>query len=298
MPLKVTVRRAPRSSAVRARPPWKRSWCRRYQAPLVVIFRVVSWRTWVEYSTCQAVASSVAPYLAAAGSEDGSVRATMPTTTAATISHRGGRRWVVEEACDPAAGAARSSTQREPSQNIDLAPFGNPADYESPVALRPRLATGVLFRGGRTHRSRQANAALQRSRSVRETPLLPHPPRSTGDRFPRDQHRPSGTTPESQPPPLSDLAGGMCNSCGKPIGDGICHGHERRSVVEPPVGGGRPANRTHVPFAPGIAETASPERFVARMTRSRLAVFGASEHHVASTGVTLRADWYWHAQYE
>jgi len=28
-------------------------------------------------------------------------------------------------------------------------PFGNPAGYESPVALRPRLATGVLFRGGR-----------------------------------------------------------------------------------------------------------------------------------------------------
>ena len=28
-------------------------------------------------------------------------------------------------------------------------PFGNPAGYVSPVALRPRLATGVLFRGGR-----------------------------------------------------------------------------------------------------------------------------------------------------
>ncbi len=28
-----------------------------------------------------------------------------------------------------------------------VSPFGNPADYVSPVALRPRLATGVLFRG-------------------------------------------------------------------------------------------------------------------------------------------------------
>ena len=30
------------------------------------------------------------------------------------------------------------------------APFRTPADYESPVALRPRLATGVLFRGDRS----------------------------------------------------------------------------------------------------------------------------------------------------
>jgi hypothetical protein len=29
-----------------------------------------------------------------------------------------------------------------------MTPFGDPADSESPVALRPRLATGVLFRGG------------------------------------------------------------------------------------------------------------------------------------------------------
>ena len=31
---------------------------------------------------------------------------------------------------------------------VKSAPFGNPADSESPVALRLRLATGVLFRGG------------------------------------------------------------------------------------------------------------------------------------------------------
>ena len=43
--------------------------------------------------------------------------------------------------------AAPSSTQRVPFQNIDIDPFGDPADYESPVALRPRLATGVPFRG-------------------------------------------------------------------------------------------------------------------------------------------------------
>ena len=30
------------------------------------------------------------------------------------------------------------------------APFGDPADSGSPVALRPRLATGVLFRGGQS----------------------------------------------------------------------------------------------------------------------------------------------------
>jgi hypothetical protein len=43
----------------------------------------------------------------------------------------------------------RSVTQRVPSQNIDESPFGNPADSGSPVALRPRLATGVPFQGGR-----------------------------------------------------------------------------------------------------------------------------------------------------
>jgi hypothetical protein len=38
--------------------------------------------------------------------------------------------------------------QRCPSQKaMSSAPFGNPAGSESPVALRPRLATGVLFRG-------------------------------------------------------------------------------------------------------------------------------------------------------
>src|SRR6185436_9859217 len=38
----------------------------------------------------------------------------------------------------------------DPTRSIPehgLAPFGNPADSWSPVALRPRLATGVLFRG-------------------------------------------------------------------------------------------------------------------------------------------------------
>jgi hypothetical protein len=32
---------------------------------------------------------------------------------------------------------------------VKSTPFGNPADSESPVALRLRLATGVLFPGGR-----------------------------------------------------------------------------------------------------------------------------------------------------
>src|SRR5450759_2329607 len=43
-----------------------------------------------------------------------------------------------------------SGTQRSPSQNMRWALLSaTPAGYESPVALRPRLATGVLFRGGR-----------------------------------------------------------------------------------------------------------------------------------------------------
>ncbi len=113
----------------------------------MVIFRVVSWSVWVAYSTFQAVASSVAPYLAAAGSEDGSVRATMPT------SDRGDHQ--------PAAAAGDGSSRGvrsgggcgafvDPARAIPehrSAPFGNPADSESPVALRPRLATGVPFRG-------------------------------------------------------------------------------------------------------------------------------------------------------
>ena len=50
------------------------------------------------------------------------------------------------------AGATRPGrwwTDWFPFQNIDIHPFDDPADFESPVALRPRLATGVLFRGGR-----------------------------------------------------------------------------------------------------------------------------------------------------
>src|SRR4051794_30175455 len=39
----------------------------------------------------------------------------------------------------------RSSVIR--SRTCDPYSFGNPADSVSPVALRPRLATGVLFRG-------------------------------------------------------------------------------------------------------------------------------------------------------
>ena len=44
-------------------------------------------------------------------------------------------------------GRPSSGSQRSPSQNMHTPPFGNPADSGSPVALRPRLATGVLFRG-------------------------------------------------------------------------------------------------------------------------------------------------------
>jgi hypothetical protein len=48
----------------------------------------------------------------------------------------------VEGARHRDATALHARTCRKPS-------FGNPADSGSPVALRPRLATGVLFRGGR-----------------------------------------------------------------------------------------------------------------------------------------------------
>ena len=51
--------------------------------------------------------------------------------------------------CDLGWASVKS---REPSRShsrtsCDAAPFGDPADSGSPVALRPRLATGVLFRG-------------------------------------------------------------------------------------------------------------------------------------------------------
>ena len=42
-------------------------------------------------------------------------------------------------------------------------PFGNPADCWSPVALRPRLATGVLFRGGQPDMGRVSLRLLPRT---------------------------------------------------------------------------------------------------------------------------------------
>ena len=46
------------------------------------------------------------------------------------------------------------------------APFGNPADSGSPVALRPRLATGVLFRGGRPDERGQPRVLRRRTRTI------------------------------------------------------------------------------------------------------------------------------------
>jgi hypothetical protein len=60
----------------------------------------------------------------------------------------------------PAVGAAlRSSTHLIPSQNIDPIPFGDPADSESPVALRPRVASGLPFRGSPDARGRTPPSA-------------------------------------------------------------------------------------------------------------------------------------------
>src|SRR4029077_13187710 len=41
----------------------------------------------------------------------------------------------------------RDPLRSVPEGHSILSPFGNPADSGSSVALRPRLATGVLFRG-------------------------------------------------------------------------------------------------------------------------------------------------------
>jgi hypothetical protein len=51
-------------------------------------------------------------------------------------------------------GAGDGACHRWPSQKdmIDRAPFGSPANFESSVALRPRLATGVPVRGRRLMR--------------------------------------------------------------------------------------------------------------------------------------------------
>ena len=57
----------------------------------------------------------------------------------------------------------RSLTHRVPFQNMRLHPFGDPADYVSPVALRPRLATGVLFRGLQCVTPRVVHMAPHRS---------------------------------------------------------------------------------------------------------------------------------------
>ena len=48
-------------------------------------------------------------------------------------------------------GVGPSLSHRFPSQNIVEPPFGNPASSGSSVALRPRLATGVLFRGSASY---------------------------------------------------------------------------------------------------------------------------------------------------
>src|SRR5204863_7837844 len=56
----------------------------------------------------------------------------------------------VDEPSRPGAEALRGlfgDPARSIPEHWALAPFGNPADSGSPVALRPRLAAGVLFRG-------------------------------------------------------------------------------------------------------------------------------------------------------
>ena len=59
----------------------------------------------------------------------------------------------------------------DPSRAIpehEAVPFGHPADSGSPVALRPRLATGVLFRGGRPDERGQPRVhVVRRLRRIR-----------------------------------------------------------------------------------------------------------------------------------
>ena len=71
------------------------------------------------------------------------------------------------------AGRA-SETHFWPSQNTAAeAPFGNPADLEGPVALRPRLATGVLFRGSIAgHMDRGPMASLSYGRGERHDGMV------------------------------------------------------------------------------------------------------------------------------
>ena len=74
---------------------------------------------------------------------------------------------------------AGSSIQRVPFQNMRAAPFGNPADSWSPVALRPRLATGVLLRGP-AKGSRSATRIGERIRRIRAAARSAHRVMRTG----------------------------------------------------------------------------------------------------------------------
>ena len=58
-----------------------------------------------------------------------------------------------------------------PIPKHEAAPFGDPADSVSPVALRPRLATGVLFRGGRSDQRGRPCVQLRRIRRLRSAIL-------------------------------------------------------------------------------------------------------------------------------
>ncbi len=74
------------------------------------------------------------------------------------------------------AGAGRASeTHLWPSQNTGAEPpFGNPADLGGPVALRPRLATGVLVRG--VERTEWSG----RGWGCNKSPILPKGPQTFG----------------------------------------------------------------------------------------------------------------------
>jgi hypothetical protein len=83
---------------------------------------------------------------------DPSPLSTLSATLARHLRSASPRAWSVEnkelvyvEVVGVSVPSYRESTVNDQTQNIVLAPFGNPAASKRPVALRPRLAMGLPF---------------------------------------------------------------------------------------------------------------------------------------------------------
>ena len=129
-------------------------------SPLKLIFLSDSWTTITSAPADHSDMRVEPDFRAAEAPATGTARLTRTkTASAAETRSRSRRRGDRALSLSPYSESGRSLIENMGNR----APFGNPADYVSPVALRPRLATGVLFRGrplcgGAPYRASSAHA--------------------------------------------------------------------------------------------------------------------------------------------